>query len=749
MEKIQKVLPIGKCLIIPRYNYRTISEADKKGLSDFAKRLIKEGQLTPIRVAVFSKEALKDEKVKEIVGKGNQVLIDGERRLLAMEIANKEDKKHFNSVNTETIPIDSLAQYLQLQMTFNMDRQDTTFTEDGYGFKRFIEEGGKKADLLNSISFPQGVNSRKVKLKYVDERTDLIELHPSLHPFLNNGVLKGYVSKPHQGYLVKGFSEEYQIALANEFTEVPLTKSDNELLGFFNRFRVRFDSKRLPFDPNDERLGITEFGTGACTGCKHLKQVEEEEYFGNDPENFIYCYQSKCYEAKTKKQIDTLSERLKEDKIPFVLLGQSNRDYSNEKSQVIFEDGTILIRYYKLVKEGSCPHVTAGIPDGTSASASLPKGKVLYTCPLSSKCPIHHPHKQKEKDDNINQRIVNERSKTEKQTTLLTAIEWGTEVLEIDLEKIKNKFLPSYLKFSFERFYLGLNSEEHKTFCLLIGENEKKPFIASPYKALVSSFKHYGEDKAWIALTLTFMFHDFGQHWEQIGEWGKEVKVNFKKMLETNLALSMDDLETKQQKRKKGWDKKEEILLQKIHNLYFRAAWQFGIYSWEAKNLIEICEDEEKGKSISRLLGVPVKGEYVPSQVVNKLKGRKKELDILFPKFKLTIQEANFLEVLQKLQKGETKNLIPVSLLKETTLFSKFIQESYEMAMRLDNFIAAADFVSYSIKGKEVSLPLMHNDSIKIAGKVKKEMEVDDLCELDKKAKKITFTKKAFNKEKV
>jgi len=84
-----------------------------------------------------------------------------------------------------------------------------------------------------------------------------VHLHLTLHPFLNSGVLKGYVSKPHQGYLVKGFSEEHQIALAKELAEVPVPKSDNELLGFFNRFRVPFVKERLPFDPGDKKHLLT------------------------------------------------------------------------------------------------------------------------------------------------------------------------------------------------------------------------------------------------------------------------------------------------------------------------------------------------------------------------------------------------------------------------------------------------------------------------------------------------------------
>jgi len=175
-------LPLQECLKITRYNYRTINASDQTELKAFATRLQAEGQLTPIRIAVLNEEALLNEELHQLCKNGNHLLIDGERRLHGMKIANLSDNKLFASVKVEFIPVHSLPQFLSLQIAFNMDRKNTSFVEDGLAFKRYIEHGGKKRDLLSSIQFPSGINSRKARMQYVTERIDLLALHASLYP---------------------------------------------------------------------------------------------------------------------------------------------------------------------------------------------------------------------------------------------------------------------------------------------------------------------------------------------------------------------------------------------------------------------------------------------------------------------------------------------------------------------------------------------------------------------------------------
>ena len=356
MEEVTTTLPLQECLSIPRWNYRSIGNANQKELKAFAARLQAEGQLTPIRIGVLSQDALEQEELRQLCNECNHLLIDGERRLLAMEIANLSDKDLFATVKVELISIHSLPHFLSLQIAFNMDRKNTSFVEDGIAFKRYIEHGGKKRDLLSSIQFPSGINSRKARLQYITERIDLVALHPSLHPFLNNGVLKSYKSKPHQGYLVMGFEQEMQEALAKEFQQLPIPKSDDSLLGFFDRFRVSFDKATAPFDSTNEQLGIEEFGTKACMGCRYLKTIQERGWRDEVVEE-TYCYNSKCYEAKKEKQIALLSAQLTEQQIPFVLLNeQHDNGWGGRAAEEELENGQKMIRYYEIVKEGSCPH---------------------------------------------------------------------------------------------------------------------------------------------------------------------------------------------------------------------------------------------------------------------------------------------------------------------------------------------------------------------------------------------------------
>jgi len=285
-------LSLQECLKITRFNYRIIDASDQAELKAFATRLQAEGQLTPIRIAILSEEALQNEELQELCENGHHLLIDGERRLHGMKIANFSDNELFKSVKVEFIPVHSLPQFLSLQIAFNMDRKNTSFVEDGLAFKRYIEHSGNKRDLLSNIQFPSGINSRKTRMQYITERIDLIALHPSLYPFLNNGVLKSYKSKPHQGYLVMGFENDMQEALAKDFQQAPIPKSDDSLLGFFNRFRTPFEEENVPFDITDENLGIQELGTKACTGCRYLKVIKEQDWRDEVVEQ-QYCYQSK------------------------------------------------------------------------------------------------------------------------------------------------------------------------------------------------------------------------------------------------------------------------------------------------------------------------------------------------------------------------------------------------------------------------------------------------------------------------
>jgi len=736
-------LSLKECLNFPRFNYRQITAADQKELKAFADRLQVEGQLTPIRIAVLNEEALQNEQLLQLCKQGNHLLIDGERRLYAMKIANLSDTEVFASVKVEFIPVHSLSHFLSLQITFNMDRKNTSFVEDGLAFKRYIEHKGKKRDLLSSIQFPSGINSRKARLQYITERIDLVALHPSLYPFLNMGVLKSYKSKPHQGYLVMGFEGDMQEALAKEFQQAPIPKTDDGLLGFFDRFRVSFEKDVVPFDSTDENLGIKEFNTKACIGCRYLKTIQEKDWNDKEVEQ-TYCYQSKCYEAKKEKQIAVLATQLTEQKTPFVLLNQQyDNGWGGKAAEEELENGQKMIRYFEIVKEGSCPHIVLGIPDGSYNSQSLPKGKVLHVCPAKSKCLVHHPQKKQRQESKRTERLTQEKQQTEKSTRLLTAVEWGKQLLNQEPLVIKEQLQEQFFLYGFEALYRKSSSDVIDTFAVLLGIKKGEYFETYPVKRLTESLDKYGKEKCWQAILLAYLFHDYDQHWKLVEQWGKKAKLDFTKMHQANLALSMEELQVKHQKRQQGWQQQEQTLRNKIHTLYFKLPYQVGIWNWKSKqHLLKVLNDETKGRKACRLIGVSLKDlEYLPEQILQKLRGKKAELDTLFPDFSLTELESQFLETYKKVSQRKLKEPIPTELTTETGMAADFLKACIEVAIQTDKPIAGAAFITAILEEKTITLPLLHSECQTIIKRVSKQQELLGYYEIDKAKRQIQFTK--------
>ena len=723
LEETRTTLSLKECLQITRFNYRVITDSNQKELKAFATRLQAEGQLTPIRIAVLSEEALENEQLQALCEDGNHLLIDGERRLCGMKIANLSNTELFERVKVEFIPVHSLPQFLSLQIAFNMDRKNTSFVEDGIAFKRYIEHGGNKRDLLSTIQFPAGINSRKARMQYITERIDLVALHPSLHPFLNSGVLKSYKSKPHQGYLVMGMEQDMQEALAKEFQEAPVKMSDDSLLGFFNRFRLPFEKSNVPFDTTDENLGIEEYGTKACTGCRYLKTIQEQDWRDEMVEQ-TYCFQSKCYKAKKEKQIEVLATELTDQKIPFVLLNeQHDNGWGGKATEEELANGQKLIRYYEIVKEGSCPHILLGIPDGSHYSKSLPKGKVLHVCPAKSKCLVHHPQKKQQQEYKRSERLVQEKEKTERSTRMLTAVEWGKQILKQDPSTIKEQLQDQFLLYGFKALYRSSTSDVIDTFRLLLGMKKDEYFDIYPIDKTVKSLKKYGKEKSYQALLLAYLFHDYNEHWEEIAKWGKLAKLDFTKMYQQNLDLNMEELEIKHQKRQQGWQEKEQTLRNKIYALYFKSPYQVGIWNWKSKKqLLKVLSDEAKGRKACRLVGVSLKDiEYLPEQVLQKLRGKKAELDLLFPDFSLSQQETDFLETYKKASCRKLKNPVPTKWSTPTNMAATFLKACIEIATESDKAIAAAVFITAIIQGEKIRLPLLHSECLPIMKKVSKE----------------------------
>lgn len=731
-------LPLGECLQIPRYNYRNLTEADTDELKAFAERLATEGQLTPVRIAVLSGQVLKEKLIQNLCQNTNQLLIDGERRLVAMSLLDGEQT--METVAVELIPVNSLQQYLFLQMTFNMDRRNTSFVEDGFGFKRFIENGGSKKDLLGCISFPPDVLSKKAKLKYITERIDLVELVPELHPFLNSGLIRSYKSKPHQGYLILSFPVAHQQALAKEFTEVPNPKTDDGILGFFYKFRVKFTSP--PFVIDDAGLGVKALGTGACTGCSYLRTVEEEVWGGdNDTEQVTYCYLSECYVEKCRTQEQRLKEQLKQEKVPFVILGQPSKSWNNLPSEQEYEDGLRKIRYYQVVEQGSCSHILVGIADHDAGET--PRGEIVYVCPERSGCVVHHPKKSQEKKLKRTSRLSTDRLKLEKNTRITIALEWTRRLLNADYTAVKDELLSHYLLCSFEYFYRAMDSKKQTAFASLIQIEEDKPFSAWSKSSLEKSFSHYDKEKAWISLLLSHLIHDISPSWDLIAKWGEKAKVDFAKTLETALEGNLEALGKQHTKRKSGWTKEQEGLKKKAYALYFDFPIHLGITDWENEQaILELLKDEPTGRKACRMLGAKLgrDEEYVPAQILEKLKGRKAELEAIFPKYKLKKKESVFLETFLAIPTTSLSQLIPEAIQFGNGMANNFIKKCIDLASSDGENLALTEFLTATIRNNTVVLLLHHRSTAAVIKKVVKAEKLTGYYTFDREKRKYTFT---------
>ena len=133
-------------------------------------------------------------------------------------------------------------------------------------------------------------------------------------------------------------------------------------------------------------------------------------------------------------------------------------------------------------------------------------------------------------------------------------------------------------------------------------------FETYPIKRLTKNLEKYGKEKCWQALLLAYLFHDYDQHWALIEQWGKKAKIDFTKIYQANLDLSMEELQTKHQKRQQGWEQQEQTLRNKIHALYFKLPYQVGIWNWKSKkHLMKVLMDETKVRKACRLVGISLK----------------------------------------------------------------------------------------------------------------------------------------------
>ena len=330
--------------------------------------------------------------------------------------------------------------------------------------------------------------------------------------------------------------------------------------------------------------------------------------------------------------------------------------------------------------------------------------------------------------------------KLEKATRISTAIDWATQLLSADFSAIKEELLSEYLICSFEYFFRASDSETQATFKNLIQEKEQKSFKAWTSNAIRASFSEYGMEKSCFALLLAHLIHDYTPAWDRFEDWGNKTKIDFAAMLQSKLSQNLETLNQKQEKRKLGWTKEQELQEKKVHALYFDLPLFLGI-CWEKEDeLLELLHDEAFGKRVCRLIGVklPKDLEYVPAQILEKLKGRKAELETIFPKYKLPKKEADLLKVFQAIPDRALPDLIPEAIQFRTGPIYDFLKKCIQKASSESN-IALAEFLTASVRKEKLSLPLLHRDTVQIINKIIKKEALTGYVELDKKAKAVCF----------
>ena len=131
---------------------------------------------------------------------------------------------------------------------------------------------------------------------------------------------------------------------------------------------------------------------------------------------------------------------------------------------------------------------------------------------------------------------------------------------------------------------------------------------------------------------------------------------------------------------------------------------------------------------------------YHPDQILQKLKGKKAELDLLFPDFSLSQQESHFLEVYKKMSSRKLKNPVSIKLNTQTGIAATFLKACIEVAIEKDNAIAASAFISATLDGEKIIFTLLHSECQPIIKKVGKEQKKVSSYEVDKAQRQIRFT---------
>ena len=759
-------IKLTEVLLYPRDNYRYAPEQElgkdeMKALKEFGERIMKDGQQTPIRIADIENSDCPD--LFKATNGGRYLLIDGERRLRGLELAGAAEKDFM--VEVRIFPIKTYAQFTIEQLKYNNDRKNTSFTEDGRGLIKYLNNGGTIAKLLKTYSFPDNVLTKKARTNFINERVELTKgLHPNLYPFLDSGLLRTYASKPHQGFMVKEWPTEYQIGLATKFAETMRYYSDKELKGWFDGYREELNLEELMFDPEDESLGIEKFKTKACIGCRFMKEdlisnnnysnwnAQQAERKGEPytipefvPQNF--CYYSDCLKEKKAIGLVATIERLKIDNPEFVWAGRKEKsDYNPDRKEFPAvdkdKDGRTIIRYYDIVEPGTCSSAVKALSYDGEMYASY-KGRLLYICPKSSGCTIHHAKNHVQKAEKRTERLAQEKEKVSVNTLKLTCVEWFQKVAatKLSFNPIMDELKTYSLKMNIEEMWRRMDNNSKDLVRSVLG----KDFIAidhwkeSHAKQFEKAYtdEKLGIDKIFQIITVVYMIYDSATRLtpDRFTAYSNRVGVDFKKLLKENKSAATKELTAKHKKRKANWGKEKAGLLKNLRAFLFDLPIHFGLYDKDKNIITKVLENEAIGKKVCRLTGVKLqKGlPYVPVTIKTALDARKIELQGMFPDFRLEEKDLMFLTAWQSAKDETHEDLINDDW--SWSISGNFVICCIKKAANLSNHFAMAEFLTADIIHEKVTLPYNDKDSLKIATQVIREEDWKEIVAYHKDGK--------------
>ena len=132
----------------------------------------------------------------------------------------------------------------------------------------------------------------------------------------------------------------------------------------------------------------------------------------------------------------------------------------------------------------------------------------------------------------------------------------------------------------------------------------------------------------------------------------------------------------------------------------------------------------------------------MPAQILDKLKGRKAELEALFPKYQLAKPEKALLDTFQAIASTPLSELIPESIQFGSGQTVDFVKAGIKLASQQENNIMLAEFLNAKVLKTKVRFTLLHRDTIALIKKIIQQQKLTGYVQLDKPNKALLFLQK-------